>query len=123
MKRGFTLLEVMIALAIFAMVAMAVLQITSGTLNNQHNLAEKTVAGWVAENQAALLYLLPREQRVVRHQGKSEMAGSRWYWRVIPLKTGNSLLQAIDIEVSRHEDFSPVVQSRRIWFSTMEEQY
>ncbi len=36
MKRGFTLLEVMLALAIFALAATAVLQIASGALSNQH---------------------------------------------------------------------------------------
>lgn len=55
MKRGFALLEVMLALAIFALAATAVLQIASGALSNQHVLEEKTVAGWVAENQTALL--------------------------------------------------------------------
>ena len=106
MKRGFTLLEVMLALAIFALAAMAVLQIASGALSNQQILEEKTVAGWVAENQTALLYLMTREQRAVRHQGESDMAG-------------NALLQAVDIEVSRHEDFSSVIQSRRAWFSAV----
>ena len=46
MKRGFTLLEVMLALAIFALAATAVLQIASGALSNQQILEEKTVAGW-----------------------------------------------------------------------------
>ena len=53
MKRGFTLLEVMLALAIFALAATAVLQIASGALSNQQILEEKTVAGWVAENQSS----------------------------------------------------------------------
>lgn len=48
---------------------------------------------------------MTREQRAVRHQGESDMAGSRWYWRTIPLNTGNALLRAVDIEVSLHEDF------------------
>ncbi|GHK08457.1 hypothetical protein ECZU01_24350 [Escherichia coli] len=60
MKRGFTLLEVMLALAIFALAATAVLQIASGALSNQQILEEKTVAGWVAENQTALLPDDPR---------------------------------------------------------------
>ena len=121
MKRGFTLLEVMLALAIFALAATAVLQIASGALSNQQILEEKkkTVAGWVAENQTALLYLMTREQRAVRQQGESDMAGSRWYWRTTPLSTGNALLQAVDIEVSLHEDFSSVIQSRRAWFSAV----
>lgn len=49
MKRGFTLLEVMLALAIFALAATAVLQIASGALSNQQILEEKTVAGWVTD--------------------------------------------------------------------------
>lgn len=119
MRRGFTLLEVMIALVIFVLAAMAVLQIASGALSNQQVLEEKTVAGWVAENQTAVLYLMTREQRAVRHHGESDMVGSRWYWQTIPLKTDNALLQAVDIEVSRHEDFSTVIQSRRAWFSAV----
>lgn len=102
----------------FALAATAVLQIASGALSNQHVL-RKNGSGWVAENQTALLYLMTREQRAVRHQGESDMAGSRWYWRTIPLNTGNALLQAVDIEVSRHEDFSPVIQSRRARFSAV----
>ncbi|OKX53433.1 type II secretion system protein GspI [Escherichia coli] len=119
MKRGFTLLEVMIALAIFALAATAVLQIASGALSNQQIVEKKTVAGWVAKTQPALLYLMTREQRALRHQGESDMAGNRWYWRTTPLSTGNALLQAVDIEVSRHEDFSSVIQSRRAWFSAV----
>jgi general secretion pathway protein I len=102
-----------------ALAATAVLQTASGALSNQQILEEKTVAGWVAENQTALLYLMTREQRAVRHQGESDMAGSRWYWRTTPLNTGNALLQAVDIEVSLHEDFSSVIQSRRAWFSAV----
>ncbi|MCV5132042.1 type II secretion system protein GspI, partial [Escherichia coli] len=33
--------------------------------------------------------------------------------------TGNPLLQAVDIEVSLHEDFSSVIQSGRAWFSAV----
>ncbi len=62
---------------------------------------------------------MTREQRAVGHQGESDMAGNRWYWRTIPQKTDNTLLQAVDIEVSRHEDFSSVIQSRRAWFSAV----
>ncbi len=119
MKRGFTLLEVMLALAIFALAAMAVLQIASGALSNQQILEEKTVAGWVAENQTALLYLMTREQRAVRHQGESDMAGSRWYWRTTPLSTGNALLQAVDIEVSHGRLFVGDSVTTRLEFSAV----
>lgn len=44
MKRGFTLQEVMLALAIFPLAAMTVLHIAISTLSNQQILEEKAVA-------------------------------------------------------------------------------
>ncbi|WP_137556610.1 type II secretion system minor pseudopilin GspI, partial [Escherichia coli] len=79
----------------------------------QQVLEEKTVAGWVAENQTALLYLMTREQRAVRHQGESEMAGRRWYWRTTPLSTVNALIQAVKIAISLHDYFSSSLHTLR----------
>ncbi|WP_252364009.1 prepilin-type N-terminal cleavage/methylation domain-containing protein, partial [Escherichia coli] len=63
MKRGFTLLEVMPALAIFALAAIAVLQTASGPLSNQHVLDGKTVPGWVwSYPTATALPITPGEQ-------------------------------------------------------------
>ena len=83
MKRGFTLLEVMLALAIFALAATAVLQIASGALSNQQILEEKTVAGWVAENQTALLYLMTREQRAVSQPSRRLFVGDSVTTRLV----------------------------------------
>lgn len=49
MKCGFTLQEVMLALAIFTLAAMTVLQIAISTPSNQQILEEKAVAVWVAK--------------------------------------------------------------------------
>lgn len=122
MKRGFTLLEVMLALVILSIVSMALLQIASGSLKNHHILEEKVIAGMIADNQTALLYLMAPEQRAFRHQGVSEAAGSRWHWQTYPVMTGSPLVQAITVEISRTSDFSRIIQSRRAWFSTTETQ-
>lgn len=120
MRRGFTLLEVMIALSIFALASIAILQITCSALQYQQNLEEKTVAGWVVENHRTLLYLMNPAQRMTGQHGEVEMAGIIWYWRTVPLKTDNALIQAVDIDVSRQKDFSRVIQSGRAWFSADE---
>lgn len=117
MRRGFTLLEVMIALAIFSLAAVAILQVASGALKHQRRLEEKTVAGWVVDNQTALLYLMTASQRAAEPRGEVWMAGSRWYWRAVILPTETPLLQAVRIDVGQQADFSTVEQSRRAWFS------
>ena len=92
----------------FALAATAVLQIASGALSNQHVLEEKTVAGWVAENQTALL---PDDPWAAGGQA----TGRERYGRK-PLVLANHTAeyrqraaQAVDIEVSLHEDFSSVI--------------
>ncbi|MGL5728054.1 MAG: type II secretion system minor pseudopilin GspI, partial [Plesiomonas sp.] len=71
MKRGFTLLEVLVALAVFAVAALAVMQAASGHVRSLSLLEEKLFAGWVAENQQALLALMPASERVREQRGQT----------------------------------------------------
>ena len=52
--RGFTLVEVAIALAMLAIALAAVGRATQGGLENSSALRERTLAQWVAENRIAL---------------------------------------------------------------------
>lgn len=120
MKRAFTLLEVMVALAIFALTALATMHVASVSLRNSQALQEKMVAGWVADNQLALLYLMPARQRILPQSGQSKMAGATWYWKSAPVATSGNLLQAIEVEVSEDPTFSRTQLSRRAWFAAAE---
>lgn len=55
--RGFTLLEVLVALAIFAMVAASVLSASARSLQNASRLEDKTLAMWIADNRLNELQL------------------------------------------------------------------
>lgn len=57
---GFTLLELMLALAVLAIVAMAVLGGGADTVRQLHGLEQRTLAHWVAENELARLRLAQR---------------------------------------------------------------
>ncbi|MGL5007307.1 MAG: type II secretion system minor pseudopilin GspI [Plesiomonas sp.] len=117
MKRGFTLLEVLVALAIFAVAALAVVQAASGHIRSLSVLEEKLLASWVAENQQALLALMPAAERVREQQGQATLGGHTWYWRSKPVKTQAPLLQAIDLSVSPKASMSPTVAVLRSYFS------
>lgn len=83
MKRsaGFTLLEVLVALAIFALVAASVLSATSRSLQTAARLEEKTLAMWIADNHLVELQLAASTPAEGRDQGELEFAGRRWQWQ------------------------------------------
>lgn len=58
-KKGFTLLEVMIALTIFALIATTLSQTTSVSVDNQIYLEQKLIANWIAENEIIRLRTEP----------------------------------------------------------------
>ena len=75
---GFTLLEVLVAMAIFASVASVVLTTSARSLNNAARLDAKTLASWVADNHLAELQV--RMQPLTRGSQSHalEYAGRRW---------------------------------------------
>lgn len=76
--RGFTLLEVLVALAIFATVAGAVLAASSRSLLNAERLELKTLAGWIADNRIIELQLALPTPGVGRETSDLQFGGRRW---------------------------------------------
>ena len=77
---GFTLLEVLIALAILAILMVSAIKITSDNIKNLWYLENKTLAAIVASNHAVLLRI--GKNRPETLDGWDEMAGRRWYWQI-----------------------------------------
>jgi general secretion pathway protein I len=78
---GFTLLEVLVALAIFALVAASVLTATARSLQTASRLEDKTLAMWIADNQLVELQLSKTPVAEGRDQGEVDFAGRRWQWQ------------------------------------------
>ena len=111
-QHGITLLEVMLALVIFALSGLSVMKAASETLNNQAYLDDKTFALWVASNHLA-------EQRLEKNwpgeswkKDSEEFAGITWYIRCKLVPTANDSFKALDVEVSRTEDGSAIAYIR-----------
>ena len=77
-QRGFTLLEVLVALAIFASVAAAVLTASARSLQNAARLEDKTLAGWIADNQLTELQLASSPPATGRDTREVSYAGRQW---------------------------------------------
>ena len=120
MRRGFTLLELMVALAVLAVVSIAVLGRGGDAAYQLHGLEERALARWVAENEIAKMRLERRVQaaRAERGavaddaggagQGAADLAGRRGLvtygeraWRVVveAESTTHPLLQRVEVSV------------------------
>lgn len=103
-QRGMTLLEVMVALTVFALAGLAVMRTAVYQVNTLSRLEQKTFAGWVAENQQVQLKLEKRWPETRWVNGVSTMAGERWFWRWQGVETGDSQFRALDVEVRREKN-------------------
>ncbi|WP_038175437.1 type II secretion system minor pseudopilin GspI [Vibrio pacinii] len=109
-NNGFTLLEVLVALAIFATAAIATIRSVSQHLNTLNYLEEKTFAAMVADNQMAKVMLTG--QKPSKQKGQEQLASREWFWSVEPVNTAGDMLQAFDVSVATTAKGSPVVTVR-----------
>lgn len=103
---GFTLLEVLVALAIFALVAASVLTATARSLQTASRLEDKTLAMWVADNQLSEMQLAQSPPAAGREQGEVEFAGRRWQWQSEVQATSEADMRRVTLWVA------PIEQAR-----------
>lgn len=105
---GFTLLEVMIALTIFAALAVTISSTASQAVNNALQLEEKVLATWVAENALTQMRIQTRSSRALPPQTQSsdelEMAGREWVVKTDVEKTDFPGVVRITISVALKRD-------------------
>jgi len=101
--RGFTLLEVLVALAIFALVAASVLTASARSVRTAAQLEERTLAMWVADNQLVELQLAETPPADGRDQGQVEFAGRRWLWQSEIQATSEPAMRRVTLWVAADE--------------------
>jgi general secretion pathway protein I len=101
--RGFTLIEVLVALVIVALGMSALL----GTLNSAADTAtwlrDKTFAQWIGFNQLATLRTSGSLPTTGTSDGELDYAGRHWRWRQIVSDMGFPGLFRIDVKVEPAE--------------------
>jgi type II secretion system protein I len=78
--RGFTLLEVLIALVIVVLAASALMGTVTSSASNISYLRDKTLAEWVALNHLTEVRISQQMPDKGKRTGYSEMGGMRWQW-------------------------------------------
>ncbi len=101
--RGFTLIEVLVALVIVAVGMSAVLSALSSSANTLSFLHDETFAQWVALNQIATLRISGQQPPTGISNGDTDFAGRSWHWRQEVLTTEVPGVVRIDVKVRPKE--------------------
>lgn len=98
-RGGFTLVEVLVALAVIAIALTAVMTNVGQGVNTTIALRERTIAMWVAKNRLATHYATNTWPSPDATDGVAEMAGHQWRWREQVATTPDADIRRIEIEV------------------------
>lgn len=115
-NRGFTLLEVLVALAIVVLGMAALLSALSSAADSSIYLRDKTFAEWVALNRIEEVRLALQRPRKGESEGEMELAGRKWQWKQEVLETEVKGILRIDVRV-RPSDLKG--DSDTNWYTTM----
>ncbi len=107
--RGFTLIEVLVALAIVAVALMASLRVAGIGANSVGELRARLLAGWVAENVLAEQRARGTWLPVGMQRGQARQGGIDFLWREDVVATPNDKFRRVDVRVSLAEEESRVL--------------
>ncbi|HEX2138292.1 MAG TPA: type II secretion system minor pseudopilin GspI [Woeseiaceae bacterium] len=99
-QKGFTLIEVMVSLAIAALALGAVAASISQMFESATAMELRTYASWIAQNRIAELRLANVVPEVSEDSDQVEFADQEWTWRSTVSETGVENLFRVDVEVS-----------------------
>jgi general secretion pathway protein I len=99
-NRGFTLVEILVALAIVAVALAAGMRALSQSADGASTLKARTLALWVAQNRLADAQLASPWPDVGTSAGSETQAGLSFAWRATVSATPNPAFRKIDIVVA-----------------------
>ena len=79
--KGFSLIEVVVALFILSVSVMAIYTLIISTASSSYNLEQRYLAKEVADNRIALINTIEKPLRPIERSGLMEMGGKSWFWK------------------------------------------
>jgi general secretion pathway protein I len=102
-SRGFTLIEVLVALAVLAIALAAVMRVVAQSGDTAIALRDRTQAMWVAQDRLREHQLQRDWPAADTRSGVSQFAGREWQWREQVIVTPLKELRRVEIDISAGE--------------------
>ncbi|MAK71026.1 MAG: type II secretion system protein GspI [Idiomarina sp.] len=110
---GFTLIEVMVAMAIFGTAALAAVNAASSHLTSISQIQQKTFAQYVASNRLVELTLASQWPIEDNASGRMQMAEQDWQWQQQVVETVTPDVVAVTVSVSKPNQDGEIIALTR----------
>jgi len=98
-SRGFTLIEVLVALTILAVALAAAVRSAGVAADTTSDLKERLLAGWIAQDRLAEYAVRPLWPDIGTRQGDADQAGMQFVWRETVSGTPNARFRRVEVQV------------------------
>lgn len=97
---GFSLIEMLVALAVFALTVLALLNLSGENVRSAALIEQSTLAGVVADNRAIAAMLATPAELAEVSAGNETLGGHDWHWSHAIASTDMDGIARVDIRVS-----------------------
>jgi general secretion pathway protein I len=97
--KGFTLIEVMIALSVVAIGLMATLKAVNEEVSGANLTRNKMIALWVLENKVAEIRLNPLLPNTGINEGQQTLFNQTWQWQTNTTNTANTKIRKVEVSI------------------------
>ncbi|MCK0107403.1 type II secretion system minor pseudopilin GspI [Marinobacter sp. S0848L] len=104
LQKGFTLLEVLVALLVFSLIATAAAEVGSQYISSFERVRDKTLAGWIAENRINELRLQETLPSTSENSTDTEFGTYRWQVTTVVQGTAEPTMRRVEVTVAKYPD-------------------
>ena len=110
-QRGFTLIEVLVALAVVAISLTALVGAAGKVTRDDSGLRDRTFASWVAMNELTSIRLAKTIPGGGSLDGDADMGGTKWHWKATFSTTADPNLERVDVVVSTEDKQDDAIET------------